>query len=77
MLRFFSKIHYKLVTENRVAKYLCYATGEKLLVVPEVVETSKRNFLVRCFTNSQLYTLRNEKDLARNINQAIFVIHQK
>ena len=33
MLRFFSKMRYKLATENRVAKYLRYAVGEILLVV--------------------------------------------
>ena len=33
MLRFFSKMRYKLAVENRVAKYLRYAVGEILLVV--------------------------------------------
>jgi len=33
MLRFFSKMRYKLATENRAAKYLRYAIGEILLVV--------------------------------------------
>lgn len=33
MLRFFSKMRYKLAAENRVAKYLRYAIGEILLVV--------------------------------------------
>lgn len=33
MLRFFSKMHYKLAAENRVAKYMRYAIGEILLVV--------------------------------------------
>jgi len=33
MLRFFSKMRYKLATENRVAKYMRYAIGEILLVV--------------------------------------------
>lgn len=33
MIRFFSKIRYKLAAENRVAKYLRYALGEILLVV--------------------------------------------
>jgi len=33
MLRFFSKLRYKLATENRAAKYLRYAVGEILLVV--------------------------------------------
>lgn len=33
MLRFFSKMRYKLATENRAAKYLRYAVGEILLVV--------------------------------------------
>lgn len=33
MLRFFSKIRYKLAAENKVVKYLRYAIGEILLVV--------------------------------------------
>jgi len=33
MIRFFSKMRYKLAAENRVAKYLRYAIGEILLVV--------------------------------------------
>ncbi len=33
MLRFFSKIRYKLATENKAAKYIRYAIGEILLVV--------------------------------------------
>lgn len=33
MLRFFSKMRYKLAAENRAAKYLRYAVGEILLVV--------------------------------------------
>lgn len=33
MLRFFSKIRYKLAAENKVGKYLRYAVGEILLVV--------------------------------------------
>ena len=33
MLRFFSKMRYKLAAENRVAKYMRYAIGEILLVV--------------------------------------------
>ncbi|QGY44758.1 hypothetical protein GM418_14100 [Maribellus comscasis] len=33
MIRFFSKIRYKLAAENRVAKYTRYAIGEILLVV--------------------------------------------
>ena len=33
MLRFFSKIRYKLAADNRVVKYLRYAIGEILLVV--------------------------------------------
>ena len=33
MLRFFSKIRYKLASENKVGKYLRYAIGEILLVV--------------------------------------------
>lgn len=33
MLRFFSKMRYKLAVENRTAKYLRYAVGEILLVV--------------------------------------------
>ncbi|WP_319500362.1 DUF6090 family protein [uncultured Draconibacterium sp.] len=33
MIRFFSKIRYKLATENKVGKYLRYAIGEILLVV--------------------------------------------
>ncbi|MDX8337887.1 hypothetical protein SLH46_01750 [Draconibacterium sp. IB214405] len=33
MLRFFSKMRYKLAAENRVAKYMRYAVGEILLVV--------------------------------------------
>lgn len=33
MLRFFSKMRYKLAAENKVAKYLRYAVGEILLVV--------------------------------------------
>ena len=37
MLRFFSKIRYKLAAENRVAKYLRYAIGEILLVVVGIV----------------------------------------
>lgn len=37
MLRFFSKMRYKLAAENRVAKYLRYAIGEILLVVIGIV----------------------------------------
>nr|WP_321353757.1 hypothetical protein [uncultured Draconibacterium sp.] len=33
MLRFFSKMRYKLAAENRVAKYMRYAVEEILLVV--------------------------------------------
>jgi len=33
MIRFFSKMRYKLAAENRTAKYLRYAVGEILLVV--------------------------------------------
>ncbi|WP_167616854.1 DUF6090 family protein [Maribellus sediminis] len=33
MLRFFSKMRYKLAAENRIGKYLRYAVGEILLVV--------------------------------------------
>lgn len=33
MLRFFSKMRYKMAAENRAAKYLSYAVGEILLVV--------------------------------------------
>jgi len=33
MLRFFSKMRYKLAAENRVAKYLRYSLGEIMLVV--------------------------------------------
>ena len=33
MLRFFSKIRYKLATENKIVAYLRYAVGEILLVV--------------------------------------------
>lgn len=33
MLRFFSKMRYKLAAENRTAKYMRYAVGEILLVV--------------------------------------------
>ncbi|MDX8337885.1 DUF6090 family protein [Draconibacterium sp. IB214405] len=37
MLRFFSKMRYKLATENRVVKYMRYAVGEILLVVIGIV----------------------------------------
>jgi len=37
MLRFFSKMRYKLAAENRVAKYLRYAVGEILLVVISIL----------------------------------------
>ena len=37
MLRFFSKMRYRLAAENRVAKYLRYAVGEILLVVVGIV----------------------------------------
>jgi hypothetical protein len=33
MIRFFSKMRYKLAAENKVSKYLHYAVGEILLVV--------------------------------------------
>jgi len=37
MLRFFSKMRYKLAAENRVARYMRYAIGEILLVVIGIV----------------------------------------
>ncbi|WP_163322636.1 DUF6090 family protein [Draconibacterium mangrovi] len=37
MLRFFSKMRYKLAAENRAAKYMRYAVGEILLVVIGIV----------------------------------------
>ena len=37
MLRFFSKIRYKLAAENKIAKYLRYAIGEILLVVIGII----------------------------------------
>jgi len=69
MLRFFSKMRYKLAAENRAAKYLRYAVGEILLVVVGILialqvnnwnEHRKEQNVLRAYTLSMI------EDLARD-----------
>ena len=68
MLRFFSKIRYKLAAQNKVGKYLRYAIGEILLVVIGILIALQVNNWNEAKKNSVLekeYLLRIRQDLVK------------
>jgi len=77
MIRFFSKMRYKLATENRAAKYLRYAVGEILLVMIGILMALQVNNWNTEHKNRKEYVKTIEalqQDLRDNIRNANHVI---
>lgn len=75
MIRFFSKMRFKLATENRMAKYLRYAIGEIMLVVIGILIALQINNwnLERIEKQQETTILANlNKEFSDNLNSLIF-----
>lgn len=74
MLRFFSKMRYKLATQNRVAKYMRYAIGEILLVVIGILIALQINNWNE-HRKIHIYEQKILNDLVRTIDNDLGVHH--
>ncbi|MEY8020456.1 DUF6090 family protein [Muriicola sp. SD30] len=77
MIKFFRRIRQKLLSENKVSKYLLYAIGEIFLVVVGIlIALSINNWNEKRITNEkeQHALLEIKSDLEHNINRLNYII---
>jgi hypothetical protein len=77
MIKFFRKIRQKLLTENKISKYLIYAVGEIILVVIGILIAlninNKNEQRIKAEKLDTIY-IEIQRELALNINRVSFLI---